>query len=98
MRRLADAAQRRRRGALGRRRSLILVPALHAMALSLFAGFGALARLSWPFFAALIAMASVAALVDLSLSRDPGRADRPFRLHFVLGGIFLAGAVGALWL
>lgn len=83
-------------GALGQRRSLALVPVLHAVALVLLAWFGALAHLAWPYFAGLAAMAVLAGAVDVTLARDPTRAQRPFRLHFVLGALYLVGAIGAL--
>lgn len=85
-------------GRLGVRRSLLLVPILHAIALVLLAAFGFFAHLSWPYFLALGAMAAVAASVDLSLTGDPTRSRRPFRLHFLLGGIFLVGALAAVLL
>jgi len=85
-------------GWLGLRRSLLLVPSLHALALALLAGFGVLAHLAWPYFLGLAAMAALAATVDLSLAGDPSRSQRPFRLHFVLGGLFLLGAIGAVLL
>jgi 4-hydroxybenzoate polyprenyltransferase len=85
-------------GWLGRRRSLALVPILHASALLLFAAFGFFDHLGWPYFVGLAAMAATTAAVDLSLAGDPSRSQRPFRLHFVLGGIFFAGAVLAIFL
>jgi 4-hydroxybenzoate polyprenyltransferase len=85
-------------GWLGLRRSLILVPILHATALVLLATFGVWAHLAWPYFLGLAGMAALAGAVDLSLAADPSRSQRPFRLHFVLGGIFLLGAIGAVML
>ena len=85
-------------GRLGLRRSLTLVPILHASALLLLAAFGLWAHLSAPYYAALAVMAVLAGLVDVTLARDPSRSQRPFRLHFVLGGIFLLGALGAVFL
>ncbi|MCI4360965.1 MAG: UbiA family prenyltransferase [Thermoplasmata archaeon] len=83
-------------GRLGLARSLRLVPILHAGALALLAVFGVLDRLGWPYFAAVLAMGVLAAVVDVTLARDPTRSQRPFRLHFVLGAIFLVGAIGAV--
>ena len=85
-------------GRLGLRRSLTLVPILHASALLLLAAFGLWAHLSAPYYAALAVMAVLAGAVDVTLARDPSRSQRPFRLHFVLGGIFLLGALGAVFL
>ena len=85
-------------GWLGARRSVRLVPVLHALALLLLAAFGLWTHLAAPYFLALGAMAVLAGAVDVALARDPTRAQRPFRLHFVLGGIFLLGAIGAVFL
>jgi 4-hydroxybenzoate polyprenyltransferase len=85
-------------GWLGARRSVQLVPALHAVALLLLAAFGLGTHLAAPYFLALGAMALLAGAVDVAVARDPSRAQRPFRLHFVLGGIFLLGAIGAVFL
>jgi 4-hydroxybenzoate polyprenyltransferase len=82
--------------ALGVRRSLALVPALHAIALVLLAAFGVWAHVAWPYFVALAVMTVLAGAVDLTLAGDPSRSQRPFRLHFVLGGIFLLGAIAAV--
>ena len=83
-------------GWLGLRRSLALVPVLHASALALLVVFGLWDHLAWPYFLALAVMAALAGAVDLTLASDSSRSQRPFRLHFVLGGIFLAGAIGAM--
>jgi 4-hydroxybenzoate polyprenyltransferase len=83
---------------LGARRSVTLIPVLHAIALGLFAVFGWLAGLSLPFFAALAAMAALTAVLDVQVGRDPKQTVRPFRLHMALGAVFLAGVVLALYL
>jgi 4-hydroxybenzoate polyprenyltransferase len=83
---------------LGIRRSVALVPVLHASALALFALFGVLAGLAIPFFLALAVMAMLVAVVDWQVARDPSRPTRPFRLHIALGAIFLAGVATALYL
>jgi 4-hydroxybenzoate polyprenyltransferase len=83
---------------LGTARSVRLVPVLHGASILLFAAFGVLARLSLPFFAALLVMAVVAGAVDWRVARHPDRVVWPFRLHMALGAIFLAGVVLSLWL
>ncbi|MCI4339664.1 MAG: UbiA family prenyltransferase [Thermoplasmata archaeon] len=77
---------------LGVRGSVILVPTLHATGLALLAAFGLAEHLPIPYFAALAAMAAIAGVIDYELARDPSRSQRPFRAHFVLGGIYLVGA------
>jgi len=81
--------------ALGTRRSLILLPLLHATALVLLGAFGIAGHLAWPYFLALLAMGALVGAIDLTLASEPTRTERPFRWHFVLSGLFLAGAVGA---
>ena len=78
---------------LGRRRSVALVPGLHAAALGMFAVFGRLAGLSSEFYLALVAMAVLALGIDIRLIRSPERVAWPFRLHIALGAIFLGGVV-----
>lgn len=82
---------------LGRRRSVVLLPALHAGALVLLGAYGALSGLRWPFFGALGAMALGVALVDraVALRRD-GPVRGAFRAHFLFGAAFLAGAALSL--
>lgn len=77
--------------ALGVRRSVRLVPALHASALLLFAAFGLVERLGLGYFGGLAAMAGLAALTDRALAADPTRSARPFRYHFALGALFAVG-------
>ncbi|HEY6238527.1 MAG TPA: UbiA family prenyltransferase, partial [Thermoplasmata archaeon] len=81
---------------IGTDASVRLVPSLHAGALVLLAGFGWAEGLAPPYFAGLGAMAVVAALVDRGLASNPDRPDRAFRYHFLLGGLFLAGAIGSV--
>jgi 4-hydroxybenzoate polyprenyltransferase len=83
-------------GRIGTRASVRLVPALHGSALVLLALFGWAEALRPPYFVALLAMAAVAALTDWTVAKDPERSARPFRYHFVLGGLFFAGAVASL--
>jgi len=84
--------------ALGPDRARALVPALHAAALVAFVGFGWLANLAWPYYVGLGLMGAVIAYLDLELFRSPSETRRPFRLHFVLSGLFLAGTVLAIFL
>jgi len=83
-------------GRIGVRASVRLVPTLHAAALALLALFGWFEGVRVPYFVALLAMAAVAASADYALSSDPSRPARPFRYHFVLGGLFLAGVIASL--
>ncbi len=83
-------------GRLGVQRSLVLIPALHAAGLLLLAGFGLLLSLPLPYFAGLASMAFVAGVVDYALALDPARSRRPFRAHFVMGGLFFVGAAIAV--
>jgi 4-hydroxybenzoate polyprenyltransferase len=76
--------------------SVRLVPSLHAGALVLLAGFGWAEGLAPPYFAGLAAMALVAAVIDRGLASDPTRPDRAFRYHFLLGGLFLVGAIASV--
>lgn len=80
-------------GVLGVRRSVGLVPFLHAGALILFATWGWFEHLGVGYYAALVVMAGLAAWTDVSLANDPGRAARPFRYHFLLGAVYAAGAI-----
>jgi 4-hydroxybenzoate polyprenyltransferase len=82
---------------IGTIRAARLVPALHAVALLLFAGFGVLAHLSLPFFVGLGGMAVIASAIDMRVIRNPTNITRPFRLHMALGAIFLAGVAVALF-
>lgn len=84
-------------GVLGVRRSVALVPFLHAAALVLFATWGWFEQLGVGYYAALVAMAALAAWTDLSLAKDPSRAARPFRYHFLLGAVYAAGAILGLF-
>ncbi len=76
---------------LGRERSVPLVPALHAVALVLLGVFGAYEGLRLPYFVGLGAVAVLAAVIDRNLVRSPGDVARPFRLHVLLGVVYLAG-------
>lgn len=81
----------------GVRRSVALVPALHAGALALLAAFGATEHLGVAYFAALGVMGILAARTDRVLALHPEEARRPFRAHFALGAVFLAGVLLALF-
>ncbi len=81
----------------GVRRSVALVPVLHAGALALLAAFGAAERLGLAYFVALAAMGALAARTDRVLALRPEEAARPFRAHFALGALFLAGILIALF-
>ncbi len=74
-----------------------LVPLLHALALLLLLLFGLWADLRLAYFAALGAMAVVAAVTDAEFLRAPTATRTPFRRHFLLAAIFLAGTVLALF-
>jgi 4-hydroxybenzoate polyprenyltransferase len=83
--------------ALGVRRSVRLVPVLHAAALVAFAVYGWLAGLAYPYDIALVAIAVLAARTDLAIARRPDRVLAPFRSHFALGALFLVGTALALF-
>ena len=83
---------------LGVGRTVVLVPALHAAGLVLLGAFGIAEHLGFPYFLGLGLMAGVAAVIDRELVQDPSRSQRPFRAHFVLGGIYLIGAAAAVLL
>ncbi|HEV2317316.1 MAG TPA: UbiA family prenyltransferase [Thermoplasmata archaeon] len=83
---------------MGVTNSVRLVPVLHAAALALFAGFGLLAGLAWPYLLGLAAIALVAASTDLSLSKAPRSTRGPFRNHFAMSALFAVAVVVALGL
>jgi 4-hydroxybenzoate polyprenyltransferase len=83
---------------IGLRRSVMLIPMMHALAFVLFAAFGLLAGLAAPFYLGLALMAVVTGVLDWQVGRDPTHIVRPFRLHMALGAIFLVGVVVALYL
>ena len=83
---------------LGVTRSSRLVPILHAVALGLLTIYGLWADLRLPYFVALVAMAVIAGAGDRAFLRAPTSARAPFRRHFLLAGLFLAGAIVALFL
>jgi 4-hydroxybenzoate polyprenyltransferase len=76
---------------LGPRRSVVLVAALHAAALALFAAFGAVERLRLPYYLALLVIAAGVALTDRRLASRVEDVRIPFRRHFLFAAIFLAG-------
>jgi 4-hydroxybenzoate polyprenyltransferase len=81
---------------LGTRGSIALVAGLHAGALLLFALFGTLEHFGLAFWVALAGMVGLVAYSDLTLPRDLARVHVPFRRHFVLALIFLAGVIVTL--
>ncbi len=81
---------------LGARGSVVMVGALHATALGLFALFGGLERYGPPFWVAWAAMTAVVAYSDLTLSRHLDGVRVPFERHIVLACIFLAGIIASL--
>jgi 4-hydroxybenzoate polyprenyltransferase len=82
---------------LGPERSRSLVPLFHAVALAVFTVFGLLAGLTVPFFAALVVMAGMLVFIDRGLFSVPTEVRRPFRLHFLLGIVFLIGTTWAVF-
>ncbi len=82
---------------LGPDRSARLVPVLHAIALLLLAAFGAARGLGVEYYVALLAMATIAAVTDRALVRDPTATRVPFERHVALGAIYLAGVAAALF-
>jgi len=82
---------------LGEARSLRLLPALHAVAIALLAWFGWVAALRPGYFVGLAALAAGAAVADGWVFARPTATRRPFRMHFVLAGIFLASVLLGLF-
>ena len=83
---------------IGVKRSVLLLPFLHAAGVLLLAGVGWLLGVSPIYYVALAAMAALAAVIDAGVMRRPMETRRPFRLHFLGGALFLAGVTGALFL
>jgi 4-hydroxybenzoate polyprenyltransferase len=83
---------------IGVRRSVILLPFLHAAGVLLLAGMGLLLRVPPVYFVALAGMAALAGVIDAGVARRPSETRRPFRLHFLGGILFFAGVAGALFL
>lgn len=83
---------------LGVRGAAALVPTLHAVALVLFAAFGLAVGLAWPYYVGLLLMAIVAAVTDVQLQRRPTESRVPFERHFIMGIVYLAGVLLALFL
>ncbi|MCI4346468.1 MAG: UbiA family prenyltransferase [Thermoplasmata archaeon] len=81
---------------LGARRSLSIIPLLHAAALGMFGLYGLVAHLGLPFDVALALIAVGAAEADLGLAGHPQDIRRAFRRHFLLAFLFLAGVIAAL--
>ncbi|MCI4344624.1 MAG: 4-hydroxybenzoate octaprenyltransferase [Thermoplasmata archaeon] len=82
---------------LGVRRSLLLLPFLHAAGVLLLAVVGRLLQVAPVYFVALAGMAAVAAVIDVGVALRPSETRRPFRLHFLGGALFLVGVAAALF-
>ncbi|EQD31505.1 4-hydroxybenzoate polyprenyltransferase related protein, partial [mine drainage metagenome] len=82
---------------IGVRAASRLVPVLHAVALALLVLFGLWADLRLAYFVGVAAMAIVAGATDRSFLRAPTSPRAPFRRHFLLAGLFLAGTAIALF-
>jgi 4-hydroxybenzoate polyprenyltransferase len=82
---------------LGVRRSVILVPILHAGALILLAAFGYAMGLGIAYPIALGVIAVVAAITDYQLLRHPGETRVPFRRHFLMSVVYLIGTTAAIF-
>jgi 4-hydroxybenzoate polyprenyltransferase len=74
-----------------------LIPPFHAAALGLFLVFGLLEKLRVPFVLGVVAMTAVTIWTDVEVIRNPQETRRPFRRHFLLGLLFLAGTFGAVF-
>lgn len=84
---------------LGPRRAARLVPVLHAGALALFAAFGYLSALAWPFYIAVAGVGAATAIVDARfVVRSEPALRTAFRSHFVFSAALLAGVAVAVFL
>lgn len=83
--------------ALGVRRSVLLVPVLHAAALLLLAVYVETAHLGVAPLGAVAVMGALVAVSDALVIRAPGAPRVPFRLHFAMGTAFLVGVLVALF-
>jgi 4-hydroxybenzoate polyprenyltransferase len=82
---------------LGVERSAQLVAVLHAGALVLFAAFGVLAQLAWPFYVALAGIAVLVGMVDARVLARPTEPATPFRAHFAMSALFLIGVIFSIF-
>lgn len=83
--------------ALGPDRSVRLVPALHGVALVFLAVFGSAEGLGWPYYTGLVALAGLTAVLDTAFLRNPREVARPFRLHVLLGVVYLVGVAASVY-
>jgi 4-hydroxybenzoate polyprenyltransferase len=83
---------------LGVAGSVRLVPVLHAVALASLAVFGLALGLRPAYFGGLVLIAVLAAMTDRELGRNPTSVRIPFRRHFAMAAVFLAGVALALFL
>lgn len=81
---------------LGPRRSVRLVAVLHGSALVLLAAFGLAEGLRFPYEAGLVAIGVGMVFIDRTLARRDREIVVPFRWHFALAAIFLAGVALAV--
>jgi 4-hydroxybenzoate polyprenyltransferase len=82
---------------IGVRASVRLVPVLHALALLLLVAFGLALDLRLPYFLGLIGMGALTVVTDRAVAAAPTAARRPFQLHFLMAGLFLAGVLVAVF-
>lgn len=79
--------------AFGEKRSLAVIPILHAAALASLAAWGIWAGLSWPFLASVVVIALLAGESDWRLRQPARDGRRAFRRHFAMSFLFLAGVI-----
>lgn len=82
---------------LGVERSVVLVPVLHAAGLALLVGFGIALGLTAPYYVGLVGMAALVAITDRALAARPTEARVPFRRHFAMSSLYLAGTAVAVF-
>lgn len=81
----------------GVRRSIRLVPVLHATALAFLAAFGVAEGLRLPYYLALAAIAVGVGLTDLRLARASSEVRLPFRGLFLFAVVYLVGVALAVF-
>ena len=82
----------------GVRRSVRIVPVLHGLALGLLFTFGLAYGLTRPYYLGLVGMAVIVTFTDIALAARPTETRTPFRWHFVMSTLFLAGSAVAVFL
>ena len=82
---------------LGARRSVVLVAALHGVALALLAAFGLVVGLRLPYYLALAAIAAGIALTDRSLAAGTLGVRPTFERHFLFAALYFAGVAIAVF-